>query len=87
MKYLLLVLFMVFLNGCGDSWQGWVYLDKTDLTRSISLGEFSTVDECRESARDMLSARNALYSGDYECGLNCKYDSSMDINVCEDTIR
>jgi len=86
-RYFILVLTLVFLNGCGDSWKGWIYTDKTDLTHSISIGEFNTLEECRKSARDELSDHNALYSGDYECGLNCKYNSAMDINVCEDTVK
>ncbi|MBA2919543.1 hypothetical protein [Sphingomonas sp. CGMCC 1.13658] len=83
------------LAGCSENpdWKGWVYPNKSDLTRDIPIGAFATLEECRNSARPLLANFN-LYigeekiEGDYECGYRCKKESGTGgLNVCERTER
>jgi hypothetical protein len=77
------------LVACGsDSWEGFVYPNKNDLTRHRNLGNFNSLDECRAAARGVLAELKALDRGDYECGKNCDDGSRMGgIKVCEETLR
>lgn len=85
MKYtLLLILFL--LSGCKQDWQGFVYQDKNNLAKDIKLGHFSTLEECRNFSHKTLAELNALSSGDYECGLNCKLNGGGPL-ICEETVR
>lgn len=86
MKQLLLAFGIALaFSACGtrDTWEGFVYPDRGDLTRHISLGAFQTLDECRAAALNALSER-----GDYECGKNCDFKEGMgELRVCEETLR
>jgi hypothetical protein len=91
MKKGLILLFL--LAGCdqGVEWNGWVYPNGGDLTRDVPIGKFSSLEECRTSARTLLANFNIYdgeekIEGDYECGFKCKPDTEMGgINVCEKT--
>ena len=69
----------------GDTWEGYVYPDKTDLIDSRSVGTFDSLEGCRAAAREELQRLNAETTGDYECGKNCRSESG--IRVCEETLR
>ena len=85
---LTLTLILLLFVGCADRWEGFVYPDKSDLTRHRNLGEFSSLDECRAAARRVLSALNALQRGDYECGKNCDDGAKFGgVKVCKETLR
>lgn len=75
------------LASCGrpDEWRGWVYPSANDLTRSIELGTFTNFEACQEAALRALRTLEATKVGDYECGLNCRWDDSMGINICKET--
>ena len=77
------------LMGCGrDTWEGFVYPNKDDLSKHRSLGTFSALEECRTAALSYLKGLGARERGDYECGKNCKTTSSIgDGKVCEETLR
>jgi hypothetical protein len=77
------------LASCGrDSWEGFVYPDKNNLTEHRGLGIFSSLEECRAAADNYLTDLGALDRGDYECGKNCDSGSSTGgIKVCEETLR
>jgi len=60
-----------------------VYPDRSNLTRSIHVGKFKTLEACRDAAFAALGQNRA--QGDYECGLNCKPRNG--INVCSRTER
>ena len=93
--FLLLPAIVIALSGCGakSDWKGWVYPDRNNLTDDIPIGAYSTLEDCRASARNILtrlktSPANQTIVGDYECGLKCKPDSGLGgINVCEKTER
>ncbi len=63
-----------------QEWQGFVYPDRSNLTRSVYVGTFKTLEDCRAAA---LAALGQNRQGDYECGLNCKIRNG--INVCSRT--
>jgi hypothetical protein len=65
-----------------QEWQGFVYPDRSNLTRSIYVGRFKTLEDCRAAA---LAALGQNRQGDYECGLNCTPRNG--INICSRTER
>jgi hypothetical protein len=79
------------LGGCDaieeffGSWDGYVYLDRSDLTQHIHVGRHKTLEECRIAARRVIFQRSDPSRADYECGLNCKPRGG--INVCSRTER
>ena len=78
------------MSACGgrDTWEGFAYPDRSDLTRHITLGAFRTLQECRASALSKLQSIGASDRGDYECGRNCRFDEGMgDLRICEVTER
>ncbi len=82
------------LTGCDQApWKGWVYPNGADLTDDIPIGAYSSLEECRKSARNILDRLNTheggeKVQGDYECGFKCKADEGLGgLNVCEKTER
>lgn len=72
----------------GDRWEGWVYPDRTNLSNSIRLGEFKSLEDCRRAAQRKLGLLEATGRGDYECGLNCDDGSKLGgVKVCTETLR
>ena len=67
-------------------WSGFVYPNKHDLSVSVEIGTFNSIEECRTAARYKLVFTNTVASGDYECGLNCT-SSPLGGNVCKKTKR
>lgn len=88
MRRLLLVAFA--LVACkADTWSGFFYPRRGNLTEFVKGGPFQTVEQCRswvDAKREELDLdRNEI---DYECGKNCKPPTSPNApQVCEDTIR
>ncbi|MDA9298525.1 hypothetical protein OAD22_01845 [Pseudomonadales bacterium] len=86
---LLSFMLLVPLAGCSnDTWEGFVYPSKSDLSVHKNIGTYPTLEACRAAAHDVLDSLGAATSGDFECGLNCEYQSSMgSIKVCDETRR
>lgn len=58
--------------GCsGDTYDSYVYPDKLELDDPIALGQFSSLQACREASLAKLKELNAQAAGDYVCGQNC----------------
>lgn len=73
---------------CGeDEWRGFVYPSAANLADHREIGAFKSLEACRASARAYLADINAAEEGDYECGLNCREDANLRINVCKETLR
>ncbi len=85
MKFLLFFMLLL-LSACKQDWQGFVYQNKHNLAKDIKLGHFSTLEECRSFSQKALLELNALTTGDYECGLNCKVNGVGPL-ICDETAR
>ena len=75
-------------SGCSqqEKWLGFYYPDKNDLTVDQPLGEFATLETCR----DVAASRPGVSTGsaDYECALNCNGRVGADGPlICEKTER
>ena len=81
----IVVLAFVFTYLQSEEWTGYVYPDKTNLSRYVKSGTFDSLENCRWSSIQVLKAGNNQLSGDYECGLNCEIKSGL--NVCKETTR
>lgn len=77
--------FIVFSNN--DSWIGFYYPDANNLDKWVQSDKLDSLDECRDWVDGMVLARYQDTNSDYECGQNCKYDSLLEINVCEETLQ
>ena len=78
----ILVILVIFgLKKCTDSWTGIVYPDRYNLSNFKNIGEFKSLELCRNQAVYVLRSMSAQYIGDFECGLNCRAAS------CEETSR
>ncbi|MBX9587386.1 MAG: hypothetical protein K2X50_09020 [Gammaproteobacteria bacterium] len=77
----IMCLILLSISGCPikERWSGYIYTDKENLTHSKFIGEFSSLEECRNTAITELKTIHALTAGDYECGLNCED------GVCKET--
>jgi hypothetical protein len=82
---LLIIFSCLLLLACSDKWDGFVYPNKNDLTTHVGIGAFKSLEECRDSARAVISKTSSVERGDYECGLNCKFNGGL--NICEETAK
>ena len=80
--------FALLVGGCSNSWEGFVYPNRGDLTTYRSAGTFSSLEECRRAAVALLARLHALDRGDYECGRNCDDGSRHGgVKICRETVR
>ncbi len=88
-KTSILTIFLIFvLGGCfgGDTKQEWtslIYPDKNNSKRSKKHAVFATLEECKKGSIEELKKLGLEESGDYQCGLNCKYNEGMKVDICE----
>lgn len=77
------------VTACGEAkWKGFVYVDREDFdTPQLFIGEFESLEACRDACRAKLEELNALSSGDYECGKDCVFISQFRRRVCEEATR
>ena len=78
--FAVLIMFLGTFCACSERWEGFVYPNKDDLTKYRYMGEFDSLEACRNACLSELGRTNA-YNGDYECGKNCKPNST----ICEET--
>ena len=73
-----------------DSWHLSVYPTGNHMESVLDMGEFPTLEACREAATQILTAMGTLGRGTWECGKNCRADGQvLDITLytCEETLR
>lgn len=91
MRQSALTLAVLSLAACGGQsaeWKGWVYPDADDLTRSVALGRFRSLEECRAYSTNALRALSPNGGGDYECGLKCRPRTELGgSETCKETSR
>lgn len=80
---------LLMVTSCGsDTWEGFVYPNRNDLTRHRNVGRFASLEDCRAAARALLTELRALERGDYECGKSCDDGSRLGgIKICKETLR
>jgi len=83
--FLGVIVFLIFHFTQSEEWTGFAYPNKNNLTTHIKVGEFETLQHCRDATLKYLSSLNAIYKGDYKCGLNCEFKPEWQTNVCEET--
>ena len=69
-----------------EAWTGIVYPDAPDLSVFVVVGDFESLESCRDAIFDRISRMSNPSNVDYECGLNCTpYDPEIDLFICEET--
>jgi hypothetical protein len=67
-------------------WLATVYPDKDDLSTSLTLGEWETLQDCGVASLRVLEGLHKLRTGDFECGKGCSRDrNSPSLWECEAT--
>jgi len=82
----------ILLGGCftergEEVWTSWVYPDKANIKRSMEVGQFPTLELCREASLAKLKSLNLSQRGDYKCGLRCGYNEGLKSLICEKTAK
>jgi hypothetical protein len=67
-------------------WTGFFYYDPNDLDKYWTQGGLASLDDCRGWVNNQVS-RDFDGSYDYECGKGCRYESSLSVQVCKETLR
>ena len=69
-----------------QEWQGWLYPDGADLDRSVPLGRFESLEQCRATAQEALFVLTRYEGGSYECCRGCERRADLGgIFVCDET--
>jgi hypothetical protein len=84
---LVIGLFWFFFFRQADTWKGFYYPNKEDLTADIQSPIFDTLDQCREWVNTQVYKHNPNGGYDYECGKNCRFKSEYGVEVCKETVR
>jgi len=89
---LLISVTALLLSGCfsergAEVWTAWIYPDKTNIKRSMELGQFPSLEQCRTASLDKLSSLKLTDRGDYKCGLRCGYNEGLKTLICEETSK
>jgi hypothetical protein len=72
LRFLAIAGLLAMMAGCGgDSYDSYVYPDKLELDDPIALGQFGSLQACREASLAKLKELKAESAGDYVCGKNC----------------
>jgi hypothetical protein len=78
---IVIIFALLALKKCTDRWTGIIYPEKSNLANFKNIGEFKSLEQCRNESISVLHKIAAQYIGDFECGLNCKG------LVCEETSK
>lgn len=87
---LLIAIFAATLVACTprDKWTCVVYPDRKNLADALQIGTFDSLQKCGIAAVKTLGRLHALERGDYECGRNCRKEStSPSLLNCEETMK
>lgn len=82
----LIIILPLLLTGCfEEKWSAFFYPNKDDLTTDEFLGNYSSLEDCRQAAVSHIRLTNND-NADYECGLNCDISQEKPY-ICEKTER
>ena len=86
---ILLVVGVYFFFFKEDTWLGFYYPDKSDMSRHIKSSELKSLEECRSWVNVQFrkySESEPESEYDYECGRDCELETSG-LYMCEETLR
>ena len=89
-KILLVVSIVFLLTGCEQpTWDAFVYPDRNDLFNYNSIGEFKSLEECREASKKELERIHAQEPrGLFQCGKSCISASGLHtVTACKEIVR
>lgn len=66
-----------------ESWTAWVYPDVSNIKRSLELGQYPSLEQCKTASLSKLEALKLTQRGTYKCGLNCSYNEGLKTLICE----
>ncbi len=67
-------------------WSGHVYPFKNNLAYDVPIGIFTSLRDCRVAAQHMIRLFE-WEDSTYECGMNCRWDEELEINICKKTLQ
>lgn len=71
-----------------ESWTGVFYPDRSNLTIHEIVGEFESLESCRNFIIRKIDTLEEPNLSDWECGLNCKpFDGDPEMLLCAKTER
>ncbi len=72
-----------------ETWIGFYYPDKNNLTEHVQSPELKSLEECRSWVKfTQIPLHNPSGSGyDYECGKNCRFDNGSGFYICQETLN
>ncbi len=76
------------LFGCDkqpDVWRLNVFPDRADLHRFQKVGEFATLRECRDAAKQHLARLGPAAT--YECLVGCRFEEKYGEEICRERHR
>lgn len=81
-----LIIVIIWYFWPSEEWSGYFYPNKDNLSNYQFTGLFDSLQECRDVTVAYGEDKGIPYSQfDYECGLNCKNKSGL--NICKETSR
>jgi len=82
----LIVAYFLFFNK--STWMPIYYPNANSLFNSIFGPKLDSLEECRAWIKNLSGIFNPSGKDyDYECGKNCKFDKSLELYVCKETIK
>jgi len=88
-KNIFIIILPILFTACvGDKeeekWSSFIYPDKQNNKRSLkSPIIFKSLQACQEESQKQLEELDFSKLGTFKCGLNCEYNESMKLEICE----
>ena len=88
-KIAVLLSFSILTSGCAqESWEGYLYPDRTDLSEHEMIGVFPSLEDCRAATRSEMRRLTNPDRATYECSLNCEFQEGWgNLRICEKTSK
>lgn len=64
-------------------WTSFVYPDKQNRKRSVKIGVYEDLQQCRQASKEKLIEIKAENIGFYKCGFGCTFHEGMKNDICK----
>ncbi len=85
--FLIVVSLIAFSSSSKNNWTGFYYPDRNNIgdesTWVIQPG-LDSLEKCQDWVADKSRGNRNF---DYECGYKCRYDNSLKMSVCKETLK